>query len=235
MSAEDRSGAGGPQDGPLVLLVEDDETLRVTTRLVLERHGFRVATAFDGINGLEQLEAVGPDVLVVDVVMPRMDGITFVRRAHERQPDVPAVVLTARDLPHDQLAGFEAGADDYVVKPFDGDVLAARLRAVLRRGRPEQPESADVLVGDLRIDRPGMVVHRDGERVTLSSTEFRLLEAFLDHIGRVLSRIQLLEIVWGDAAWGDPHVVEVTVQRLRAKIGPGHIETVRGAGYKLVR
>lgn len=235
MSSSDRTGSAAADsgDGPLVLLVEDDETLRLTTRLVLERHGFRVATAVDGIDGLERLEVVGPDVLLVDVMMPRMDGITFVRRARERL-DVPAVVLTARDLPHDQLAGLEAGADDYVVKPFDGDVLAARLRAVLRRGRPAVADD-DVVLGDLRIDRPGMVVHRGEERVSLSSTEFRLLEAFLDHAGRVLSRVQLLDLVWGDAAWGDPHVVEVNVQRLRAKIGAEHIVTVRGAGDKLVR
>lgn len=229
----DAAPSGGGTDGPVVLLVEDDETLRLTTRLVLEKHGFGVATAVDGIDALEKLDVVEPDVLLVDVMMPRMDGITFVRRARERR-DVPAVVLTARDLPHDQLAGFEAGADDYVVKPFDGDVLAARLRAVLRRGRPTQ-ESQDVVLGDLRIDRPGMVVHRGQERVSLSSTEFRLLEAFLDHTGRVLSRLQLLDLVWGDAAWGDPHVVEVNVQRLRAKIGAHHIVTVRGAGYKLVK
>ena len=227
----DRIGDEVDPNGPLVLLVEDDEALQVTTRLVLQRHGFRVATADDGIDGLEKLAAVDPDVLLVDVVMPRMDGITFVRRARERL-DVPAVVLTARDLPHDQLAGFEAGADDYVVKPFDGDVLAARLRAVLRRGGA--PRSQEVRLGALRIDRPGMVVHRGDERITLSNTEFRLLEAFLDHAGRVLSRPQLLDLVWGDASWGDPHVVEVTVQRLRAKIGAEHIVTVRGAGYKLV-
>lgn len=105
---------------------------------------------------------------------------------------------------------------------------------MLRRGRPTE-ESQDVVLGDLRIDRPGMVVHRGQERVSLSSTEFRLLEAFLDHTGRVLSRIQLLDLVWGDAAWGDPNVVEVNVQRLRAKIGGHHIVTVRGAGYKLVK
>ena len=113
-------------------------------------------------------------------------------------------------------------------------MLAARLRAVLRRGRAVVADD-DVVLGDLRIDRPGMVVHRGEERVSLSSTEFRLLEAFLDHAGRVLSRVQLLDLVWGDAAWGDPHVVEVNVQRLRAKIGAEHIVTVRGAGDKLVR
>ena len=162
-----------------------------------------------------------------------MDGITFVRRARERCT-VPAVVLTARDLPHDQLAGFEAGADDYVVKPFDGDVLAARLRTVLRRGRVAE-NGSQVALGDLRIDRPGMVVRRGEQPIALSNTEFRLLEAFLDHPGRVLSRPQLLDLVWGVAAWGDPHVVEANVQRLRAKIGADHIVTVRGAGYKLVK
>lgn len=216
-----------------MLLVEDDEALRTTTRLVLERHGFAVETAGDGVEGLERLAAVAPDVLLVDVMMPRMDGMTFVRRARERV-DTPAVLLTARDLPYDQIAGFEAGADDYVTKPFDGDVLAARLRAVLRRGRTQSADP-EIALGDLRIDRPGMVVSRGEERISLSSTEFRLLEAFLDHPGRVLSRIQLLDLVWGDPDWGDPHVVEVTVQRLRAKIGAAHIATVRGAGYKLVK
>ncbi|GMA41911.1 transcriptional regulatory protein CseB [Mobilicoccus caccae] len=215
-----------------MLLVEDDEALRTTTRLVLERHGFAVEVAGDGIEALERLPLVEPDVLVVDVMMPRMDGMTFIRRARERV-DTPAVLLTARDLPYDQIAGFEAGADDYVTKPFDGDVLAARLRAVLRRGRPAA--DTEVTLGDLHIDRPGMVVRRGEDRISLSSTEFRLLEAFLDHPGRVLSRIQLLDLVWGDPDWGDPHVVEVTVQRLRAKIGAEHIATVRGAGYKLVK
>lgn len=217
-----------------MLLVEDDEVLRTTTRLVLERHGFSVDVAGDGIEALDRLAVSDPDLLLVDVMMPRMDGMTFIRRARERV-DTPAVLLTARDLPYDQIAGFEAGADDYVTKPFDGDVLAARLRALLRRGRTAADADPDIHLGDLRIDRPGMVVHRGEEKVNLSSTEFRLLEAFLDHPGRVLSRIQLLDLVWGDPDWGDPHVVEVAIQRLRSKIGAHHIATVRGAGYKLVK
>ena len=216
-----------------MLLLEDDEALRETTRLVLERHGFTVRTAADGIEGLEELALGEPDVLLVDVMMPRMDGITFARRARERSR-VPIVMLTARDLPYDQVAGFEAGADDYVIKPFDGDVLAARLRAVMRRGLVAA-QSDETVLGDLHIDRPGMSVRRGEERISLSSTEFRLLEAFLDRPGRVLSRAQLLDIVWGDTDWGDPHVVDVNIQRLRAKVGASHIVTVRGAGYKLAR
>lgn len=218
---------------PQVLLVEDDDALRVTTRLVLEKHGFAVATACDGVDALEQLADVAPDVAVVDVMMPRMDGITFVRHAKERM-DLGVVMLTARELPYDQLAGFEAGADDYVIKPFDGDVLAARIRAVLRRLKPPT-ESAGEQLGDLTIDRDGMTVHRGEEEITLSSTEFRLLEAFLDRPGRVLSRPLLLELVWGDPGWGDGHVVDVNIARLRSKIGAQHLQTVRGAGYKLVR
>lgn len=220
------------QTAPLVLLVEDDDALRLTTRLVLERQGFDVVTAGDGVEALEVMGDVEPDVALVDVMMPRMDGITFVRRARERR-ELPIIMLTARDLPHDQLIGFDAGADDYVVKPFDGEVLAARLRAVLRRAAPER-EDVERL-GDLIVDRAGMTVQRGDEQITLSGTEFRLFETFLDHANRVLSRGQLLDLVWGDAEWGDPHVVEVNVQRLRAKIGADWIVTVRGAGYKLVR
>jgi DNA-binding response OmpR family regulator len=222
-------------DRPHVLLVEDDEELRLTTRLVLERQGFTVTVAADGVEGLARLDEETPDVALVDVMMPRMDGITFIRQIRARRgpiAELPVIVLTARDLPHDQVAGFDAGADDYVVKPFDGQVLAARLRAVLRRGAA--PSADGIRVGDLLIDRPGMSISRGDEPISLSSTEFRLLEAFLDHPSRVLSRGQLLDLVWGDPDWGDPHVVEVNVQRLRSKIGAEHIVTVRGAGYKWV-
>lgn len=218
-----------------VLLVEDDEMLRETTALVLERQGFTVSTASDGVEGLDALRRESFDVAVVDVMMPRMDGITFARKVREGS-DLPIVLLTARDLPHDQLAGFQVGVDDYVTKPFDGEVLAARLRAVLRRVDtvPEEPANATIRVADLSVNRDGMVVKRAGETVSLSATEFRLLEVLLDHRGRVLSRHQLLEMVWDIGSWGDTHVVEVTVQRLRRKIGAERIVTVRGAGYKLV-
>lgn len=221
-----------------ILVVEDDDDVRVTTRLVLKRQGFDVVTAADGLEALDVLaaQAAEPvDAAVVDIVMPRMDRLSLVRRlrASERYGDLPVLMLTARDLPYDQVSGLDAGADDYVVKPFDSDVLAARLRALLRRrpaGGPRQERS-----GDLVIDRAGMTLTRAGEPVQLSATEFRLLEVLLDHAGQVLGREQLLAHVWGSADWGEPRVVDVNIQRLRAKIGAAHIETVRGSGYKWVR
>ena len=227
-----------PGAGATVLLVEDDEMLRRTTALVLQRHGFSTLVAGDGVEALELLHTADPrpDVAVVDVMMPRMDGLTLTRRLRQQPEtaDLPIVMLTARDLTGDQLAGFAAGVDDYVVKPFDGEVLAARLHAVLRRGRPAQQATSAHQVGDLTVDLAGMTVHRDGQEVVLSATEFRLLETLLEHRGAVLSKAQLLDRVWGVGAWGDDHVVEVTVQRLRGKIGTGLVVTVRGAGYKLV-
>lgn len=220
---------------PVVLLVEDDADLRVTTRLVLAHHGFEIVTAADGVAALAVLDEQPVDVAVVDVIMPRMDGITLLRRLRESPEhcDLPVVLLTARDLPSDQVAGLDAGADDYLPKPFDSDVLAARLRALLRRSVSPAIDWIDL--GDLRIDRAGMAVERAGTSVELSATEFRLLEALLDHAGQVLSRDQLLELVWGSSSWGEPRVVDVNVQRLRAKIGAEKILTLRGSGYKLVR
>lgn len=217
------------------MLVEDDADLRLTTRLVLEKFGFGVVTAVDGIDALDQLGVQPVDVAVVDIMMPRLDGIGLTKRirANAQTKDLPVLLLTARDLPHDQVVGLESGADDYVTKPFDGEVLAARVRALLRRrGGTAEPTER---LGDLHIDRAGMTLTRNGAPVDLSATEFRLLFVLLDHLGAVLSREQLLAHVWGSADWGDPRVVDVNIQRLRAKIGADHIVTVRGAGYKLVR
>ncbi len=216
-----------------ILLAEDDPDLQVTTRLVLERFGYSVIVAGDGEQALAAFTARTPDLLLVDVMMPVMDGITLTREVRRRST-VPIIMLTARDLSHDHVTGLDAGADDYVTKPFQGDVLHARIQAVLRRAAMQAP-LANERVGDLEIDRDGMVVMRHGEQIDLSTTEFRLLEALLDHRGAVLSRAQLLDLVWGSADWGEERVVDVNIQRLRAKIGAELITTVRGAGYKLVR
>lgn len=217
-----------------MLLVEDDEDLRTTTRLVLEARGFDVVTAADGEAGWASYRAREVDLAVIDVVLPLLDGLRLTERIRAHGGQTPILLLTARDLPRDQVVGFEAGADDYVVKPFDGDVLEARLRALLRRRGGAAP-TREIAHGALLVDVDGMTVQRDGVPVDLSATEFRLLAAFLDNLGIVLSRSQLLDLVWEGAHWGDARVVDVTVQRLRAKIGAEQITTVRGAGYKMAR
>jgi DNA-binding response OmpR family regulator len=216
-----------------VLLVEDDPTIRETASLVLERHGFDVVSAADGEAGLAEFARAEPDVALLDIMLPGLDGVSVCRRIRE-DSDVPIVMLTARSDPLDIVAGLEAGADDYVTKPFDGPVLAARLRAVLRRtGRTEEPDRERMKFGDLEIDVAGMEVRIGTEPVRLTATEARLLIELGRNAGIVLNRDTLLERVW-DYEWaGDTRLVDVHVQRLRAKIGSERIETVRGIGYKL--
>lgn len=220
---------------PLVLHVEDDSALRETTSLVLQQHGFVVHSVPDGPSGLLALEQISPDILLLDVMLPGLDGISLTRRIRERS-ELPVVLLTARGDPLDVVAGLEAGADDYVVKPFDGPVLAARLRAALRRIRPLGVSAANqIRVGDLEIDLDAVSVVRHGVTLALTPTEMRLLTELAEHRGVVLSRDQLLERVWGYDWTGDTRLVDVHVQRLRAKVGDGVIVTVRGRGYRMDR
>lgn len=220
---------------PLVLHVEDDAALRETTCLVLQQHGFVVTSVPDGPSGLACLEQTSPDVVLLDVMLPGLDGISLTRRIRERF-ELPIVLLTARGDPLDVVAGLEAGADDYVVKPFDGPVLAARLRAVMRRTRPRDTSDVKrIRVGDLEIDLDAVSVVRHGQALALTPTEMRLLTELAEHRGLVLSRDQLLERVWGYDWAGDTRLVDVHVQRLRAKIGDGLIITVRGHGYRMDR
>jgi DNA-binding response OmpR family regulator len=218
---------------PRILLVEDDATIREMTQLALERDGFAVATAHDGATGLALFRSQPPDVVLLDVMLPGTDGVSVCRTIREGSV-VPIVMLTARTDPVDVVLGLEAGADDYVTKPFEPAILAARLRAVLRR--VARHDASPVLrVGDLEIDRDGMEVRADGAPVSLTPTEYRLLLELAEHAGMVCSRERLLETVWGYVWTGDTRLVDMHVRRLRAKIGSEAIETVRGAGYKLVR
>ncbi|MGC5000681.1 two-component system response regulator CseB [Streptomyces sp. DT195] len=226
-----------------VLFVEDDDVIREATQLALERDGFAVTAMPDGLSGLEAFRADRPDIALLDVMVPGLDGVSLCRRIRD-ESTVPVIMLSARADSIDVVLGLEAGADDYVTKPFDGAVLVARIRAVLRRfghaGHPERggaDSSADtdgVLVfGELEVDTEGMEVRRAGQPVALTPTEMRLLLEFSGAPGTVLSRDKLLERVW-DYGWGgDTRVVDVHVQRLRQKIGQDRIETVRGFGYKL--
>ncbi|MEU2164585.1 two-component system response regulator CseB [Streptomyces chengbuensis] len=227
-----------------VLFVEDDDVIREATQLALERDGFTVTAMPDGLAGLEAFRANRPDIALLDVMLPGLDGVSLCRRIRD-ESTVPVIMLSARADSIDVVLGLEAGADDYVTKPFDGAVLVARIRAVLRRfghaggvagdsGEPGRPGEGGVLTfGDLEVDTEGMEVRRAGRPVGLTPTEMRLLLEFSSAPGTVLSRDKLLERVW-DYGWGgDTRVVDVHVQRLRTKIGQDRIETVRGFGYKL--
>ncbi len=216
-----------------ILLVEDDATIREMTQLSLERDGFLVETAADGPAGLAAFRAAPPDMVLLDVMLPGLDGVSVCRAIRESSV-VPVVMLTARSDAVDVVLGLEAGADDYVTKPFQPSVLAARMRAVLRRATRAAP-APPLRFGDLEIDPLGMLVTRGGSPVSLTPTEYRLLLMLAENAGIVLGRERLLEEVWGYVWAGDTRLVDMHVRRLRGKIGHDAIETVRGAGYKMVR
>ncbi|MEU8179204.1 response regulator transcription factor [Micromonospora sp. NPDC049044] len=224
-----------------VLLIEDHQTVRDGLQLALTRQGHTVHAVGTGEQGLDRLRTTSSDVVVLDLMLPGMDGFEVCRRIRQLG-DLPIIMLTARNDDMDVVAGLEAGADDYVVKPVQARVLEARIRAVLRRigGESRRPagERAGVeQYGPLTIDRAALVVSRDGTPVGLAPTELRLLLELSQTPGQVLSRQQLLEAVWEHGYLGDSRLVDACVQRLRAKIeadssAPLFIQTVRGFGYR---
>lgn len=236
-------------DRPRLLLVEDDETIGEATKINLERRGYQVTWCIDGLAALREFTETDEnrpyDVVLCDVMLPELDGITLCRRIRETA-NTPVVMISARTDSLDIVNGLEAGADDYLTKPFDVQVLLARLRSVARRCHPaaaENPTSSSVdddqpteQYGDLELDRRALELRRDGEAINLTPTEMRLFLELADEPGKVVSRARLLSQVWDYPEWeDDAHLVNVHVQRLRAKIGNDQIETVRGFGYKLQR
>ena len=223
-----------------LLFVEDDPVIRKATADYLVRNGFDVVTAEDGDAGLALWRESEPVLALLDVMLPGMDGVSLCR-AIRAESQIPVILMSARSDPIDVVMGLEAGADDYVTKPFEPAVLAARLRAALRRVAPADGDRPAVEeIGPLMIDREGYEVTRDGEPLALTPTEYRLLVEFADNVGMALDRATLLERVWGYGWAGDTRLVDVHVQRLRAKIeadpaSPELVQTVRGVGYKLVR
>lgn len=219
-----------------VLLIEDDESIRTSLSLFLSQEGYRLSEAPDGETGMALFGREEPDVVLVDLMLPGIDGLEVIRRLRHTS-EVAIVIVTAKDDTGDVIAGLEAGADDYVTKPLVAKELSARIRALLRRSARKM-DPAVLRFGDLEVEPQTAVVRVAGEEVPLTRSEFKLLCELAEQPGWVFSRSQLLERVWDYDYRGDTRLVDVHVGRLRAKIerDPGHPErilTVRGIGYKL--
>jgi two-component system response regulator MtrA len=222
-----------------ILIVEDDPSIREVTAIGLAAAGFAVTTASDGVEGMERFRGDPFDLVLLDVMLPRLDGYEVCRQIR-RTSTVPIVMLTARADAMDVVVGLEAGADDYVRKPFEVPELVARVRAALRRAGRLPDETERFALGPLSIDVAGRSVSRDSVDIPLTRTEFDLLLELVRHPGQVLTRDVLLDRVWGYDYLGDSRLVDVAIQRLRSKIetdraAPDLVLTVRGAGYKTAR
>nr|WP_269778560.1 response regulator transcription factor [Microlunatus antarcticus] len=218
------------------MVVEDEPSYRETLAYMLGREGFEVVEAADGVEGLAAYDRSGADIVLLDLMMPGLPGTEVCRQLRQRGP-VPVIMLTARDSEIDKVVGLELGADDYVTKPFSHRELVARIRAVLRRGQDVELVPDVVEAGGVRMDVERHEVAVDGQPVRLALKEFELLEMLLRNAGRVMTRGQLIDRIWGADYVGDTKTLDVHVKRLRAKLetdpgNPEHLLTVRGLGYK---
>jgi len=220
-----------------ILMVEDEESLSDPLAYLLGREGFDVSVVADGISAVAEFDRAGADLVLLDLMLPGQSGTEVCKQIRQRS-SVPIIMLTAKDAEIDKVVGLELGADDYVTKPYSSRELVARIRAVLRRrAEPEELLTATVSAGPVRMDVERHVVHVGSETVAMPLKEFELLEMLLRNAGRVLTRGQLIDRVWGSDYVGDTKTLDVHVKRLRSKVepdpsSPRHIVTVRGLGYK---
>jgi two-component system KDP operon response regulator KdpE len=222
---------------PLVLVADDEVRITKLVSLALREQGFRVVTAESGTDALQKAEEYRPDVVVLDIVMPDLDGIEVMRELQERRP-VPVILLTAKGSTSDKAQGLDMGADDYVAKPFHPDELAARIRAVIRRASGAAPGSGVLRFDDVEIDLERRIVRRDDQIVQFSRTEWLLLQHLAANAGKVVLHTELLTKVWGPEYRDDLQYLRVWVSRVRRKLGappgePGRIKTFQGIGYLL--
>ena len=220
-----------------VLLVDDEPALTNLVKMALHYEGWTVEVAHNGRDAIAKFDKVGPDVLVLDIMLPDVDGLRILERVRESDTYTPTLFLTARDSVMDRVTGLTAGADDYMTKPFSLEELVARLRGLLRRATQLTPPVAETLnVGDLRVDAASREVTRDGTPISLSSTEFELLRFLMRNPRRALSRTEILDRVWNYDFAGRTSIVDLYISYLRKKIDSGRkpmIQTVRGIGYML--
>ena len=225
--------------GTKVLIVEDEPNMVAGLRDNFEYEGFQVLTALDGVEGLERALKESPDLIVLDVMMPRMSGLDVCKQLKAKRPSIPIIMLTARGQEVDKVVGLELGADDYVTKPFSIRELLARVKAVLRRAQTVPKELDGYKFGDVEVNLRSYQVLRSGKPVELSSTEFELLKHFLCHSGEALSRDRLLDEVWGYENFPTTRTVDAHIVRIRQKLEPVPEQprfflTVHGVGYRFV-
>lgn len=221
-----------------VLVVEDEQSLREALVFFLEKEGHAVAVAVDGEEAIEAFEKSGADIILLDLMLPKIDGNQVCKKIRQSS-NVPIIMLTAKDSEIDKIVGLEIGADDYITKPYSTRELLARIKAVLRRqAEPPVIVGSVLIAGDLRLDSDRHVVTLNGDTLTMPLKEFELLELLMENVNRVLTRGQIIDRVWGSNYFGDTKTLDVHIKRLRSKVEedparPKYIQTVRGLGYKL--
>jgi two-component system, OmpR family, response regulator len=226
----------GDQTTARILVVDDEQSITDLVAMALRYERFAVQVAHTGRRALDAVESFSPDLLVLDVMMPGIDGFEVARRLRNAERHVPVLFLTARDATEDKVRGLTLGGDDYMTKPFSVEELVARIRAILRRVQPEQVAKSRLVVADLELDEDTHEVHRAGEEIDLTATEFKLLRYLMLNARRVLSKDQILDHVWNYDFGGNANIVETYVSYLRRKVDafdPPLIQTVRGVGYTL--
>lgn len=226
-----------------ILVVDDEKPITDIVKFNLEKEGYEVVVAYDGEEAISQVEAENPDLIVLDLMLPKMDGLEVTREVRKTH-DMPIIMVTAKDQEIDKVLGLEMGADDYVTKPFSNRELVARVKASLRRqsvvqnAEDSDSENNDIVIGDLTIHPDAYIISKYGETIELTHREFELLHYLARHKGQVMTRENLLETVWGYDYFGDVRTVDVTIRRLREKIEdnpshPNYLVTRRGVGYYL--
>ncbi|EEI22816.1 response regulator receiver domain protein [Limosilactobacillus fermentum ATCC 14931] len=237
-----KDGCGGTDMDKKVLVVDDEKPISDIIKFNLEKEGYEVVVAYDGEEALQKVESESPDLIVLDLMLPKIDGLEVAKQVRAKR-STPIIMVTAKDSELDKVLGLELGADDYVTKPFSNRELVARVKANLRRqdatvSPANDDRTADIKVGDLTIHPDAYTVTKRGENINLTHREFELLHYLAQHIGQVINREHLLQTVWGYDYFGDVRTVDVTVRRLREKIedNPSHPQwliTRRGVGYYL--